>query len=306
MGPAFKNTFSWSVSRDNALGECPRKYWFNYYGHWGGWTKDTSKRTREIYVLKQLKNRATWVGQTVHDCIARTLQNVSRGVPVLGIDEILSITRNVMRQDFRHSRSQRYWQNPRTYCGLFEHEYDVEVSDEQWRDAAEDVSRCLRTFYESEHFARLDSTPPAAFLEIERFSAIYFEGVELRIKLDCATREDERIAIWDWKTGKKESDAGLSVQMGCYALYAQKTYAARLEDVITRRFDLNRGVLYEHTPTERSLEEILAYVRGSIADMLSLLEDEEENTADEERFRKVERREVCLKCNFLKVCRPNL
>lgn len=306
MGPSLKNTFSWSVSRDNVFRECPRKCWFNYYGHWGGWLQDAPRRTREIYVLKQLRNRATWVGQTVHDCIARTLQNVSRGVPVLGVDEILSITRNVMRQDYRHSRSKRYWQNPKSYCGFFEHEYDIEVSATQWRDAAEDVDHCLRTFYESEHFSKLRVTPPAAFLEVERFSAIYFEGVELRIKLDCATREGEHITIWDWKTGKKESDEGLSIQMGCYALYARKTYGTRLENVITRRFDLNRGVLYEHIPSEGSLDEILAYVRGSITDMLALLEDREENKAEEERFTKVERRDVCLKCNFLKVCRPNL
>ena len=306
MSPALKNTFSWSVSRDNVLRVCPRKYWFNYYGHWGGWLQDAPRRTREIYVLKQLKNRATWVGQTVHECIARTLQNISRGVPVLGVDEILSITRNVMRQDYRHSRSKRYWQNPRSYCGLFEHEYDVDVSDAQWRDAAENVDHCLRTFYESEHFAKLRATPPADFLEVERFSAIALEGVELRIKLDCATRESGRVAIWDWKTGKKESDEGLSIQMGCYALYARETYGVKLEDVVTRRFDLNRGVLYEHTPTERSLDEILAYVRGSVADMLALLEDQQDNTTEEEKFRKVERRDVCLKCNFLKVCRPNL
>lgn len=306
MGPAFKNTFSWSVSRDNVFRECPRKYWFNYYGHWGGWLREAQERVREIYVLKQLKNRATWVGQTVHDCIARTLQNISREVPILGVDEILSITRNIMRQDYRHSKSKRYWQNPKLYCGFFEHEYGIEVSDEQWREAAEDVDHCLNTFYQSEYFEKLHGTPPADFLEVERFSTIHLEGVELRIKLDCATRENERIVIWDWKTGKKESDTGLSIQMGCYALYARKTYAVKLEDVVTRRFDLYRGVLYEHAPTERSLDEILAYVRGSIADMVALLEDKEENRTEEERFAKVERRDVCLKCNFLKVCRPNL
>lgn len=288
------------------LRECPRKYYFNYYGHWGGWLQNAPTRTREIYVLKQLKNRAVWVGQTVHDCIARTLQNISRGVPVLPIDEILSITRNLMRQDFRHSKSGRYRENPRAYCGFFEHEYDVPVTDDQWRSAADDVDLCLRTFYESEHFEKLRRTPPADYLEVERFSSLHLDGVELRIKLDCATRDQGRIAVWDWKTGKKEADPGLSVQMGCYALYARETYGAPLADIVTRRFDLNRGVLQEQSLTEASLGEILAYIRGSIADMTALLEDAVENEADEERFAKVERRNVCLKCNFLKVCRPSL
>ena len=306
MTPTLENTFSWSVSRDGVLRECPRKYYFSYYGHWGGWLANAPERTREIYVLKQLKNRATWVGQTVHDCIARTLHNISRSMPVLPVDEILSITRNIMRQDWRHSRSGRYRENPRAYCGLFEHEYGIEVTDDEWRRVAEDVDLCLRTFYESEHYRELRDTPPSDYLEVEQFSSLDLDSTELRIKLDCATRAKDRVVVWDWKTGKKGADTGLSIQMGCYALYASATYGARLEDVVTRRFDLSRGVMHERTLTRPSLDEMLAYVRGSIADMLALLEDAAENRADEASFAKVERRGVCLKCNFLKVCNPNL
>ena len=158
----------------------------------------------------------------------------------------------------------------------------------------------------SEQFERLRHTPPADYLEIEQFSSLYLDGVDIRIKLDCATKENSRTVIWDWKTGKKEADTGLSIQMGCYALYARNTFRAKLDEIVTRRFDLNRGVVHEHTLTESSLGEILAYVRGSIADMRALLENEADNTVDEERFTKVEKRNVCLKCNFLKVCKPNI
>ncbi|UCG50384.1 MAG: PD-(D/E)XK nuclease family protein [Candidatus Latescibacterota bacterium] len=306
MNPTLKNTFSWSVSRDSVFRVCPRKYFFNYYGHWGGWLKDASPRTRQVYVLKQLKNRATWIGQIVHDCIARTLRNISRGVPVLGLDEILSITRNLMRQDYRHSTKKRYWQNPRGYCGLFEHEYDIEVTDAQWRNAAEDVDHCLKTFYQSEHYERFRRLPPAEFLEVEQFSSFYVDGFELKMKLDCAIREDENVVVWDWKTGKKESDTGLSLQMGCYALYAKDTFRVELDKILTRRFDLHRGILHEHSITQRSLDEMITYVRGSISDMVALLDNVEENTVREDRFTKVERPEVCLTCNFLRVCQPRL
>jgi len=53
----FKNEFSWSISRDRVFQTCPRQYYFNYYGYWGGWETDAPERTRQIYVLKQLKNR---------------------------------------------------------------------------------------------------------------------------------------------------------------------------------------------------------------------------------------------------------
>ena len=72
----LKNEFSWSKSRDAAFRECLRRYFFQYYGAWGGWYNDAEPRTRKLYVLKQLKNRAMWAGEKVHDCIERGLQNV--------------------------------------------------------------------------------------------------------------------------------------------------------------------------------------------------------------------------------------
>jgi hypothetical protein len=306
MSPTFKNTFSWSVSRDNVLQECPRKYYFNYYGHWGGWLRDAPRRVREIYVLKQLKHRPIWIGQVVHECIARTLQNISRGVPVLDIDEILSITRSLMRQDYRQSIRKSYWQNPKEYCGFFEHEYELDVPDEKWRSAAEDVDHCLKVFYGSEEYKKLSETPQGDYLEVEQFSSFFVDGVELRIKLDCANRENGKIVIWDWKTGKKESDTGLSLQMGCYAAYAKEKYRVGLDEILTRRFDLHRGAVHEHVVTASSLGEIMDYIRGSVADMMALLDDKEENKADEEKFAKVARRNVCGRCNFFKVCKPDL
>jgi hypothetical protein len=302
----LENTFSWSASRDDVFRECPRKYYFTYYGHWGGWQEDAPQRTRAIYILKQLKHRPTWVGQVVHACIARSLQNLSRGVPLLPIDEILQITLSGMRQEFRDSRSGRYRQNPKVYFGFFEHEYEVEVSDEQWKESADSINQCLRNFYQSDTFAALRKMDPKYYLEVEQFSSTYLDGIEIRIKLDCATREGSTIVVWDWKTGRREAEHGLTLQMGCYAHYARQKYRADPTQVETRRFDLYRNKVYTDTMKPRELEEKLDYIRGSIKDMRGLLEDPAKNTADEERFRKVERSEVCLKCNFFRVCKPNL
>jgi hypothetical protein len=306
MKKELQNTFSWSVSRDSTFKECPRKYYFSYYGYWHGWKKDAHQRTREIYVLKQLKTRAMWIGQTTHDCIARSLKNISRGVPILSVDEILRITRNLMRQDFRQSRGGSYWNNPKDFCGLFEHEYKVDVAKEEWREAADTVDRCLRTFYDSSTFAQLAALDAGAYLEVEELKPFTINETRTMIKLDCATREGDKIIVWDWKTGRRESDIGLSLQMACYGFYARQAYKTPLEKVITRRFDLYRNNVYEQTVNEPSLHEMLDYINGSVKDMLSLLADVARNVAEEERFQKVERPQVCLRCNFLKVCQPDI
>jgi len=306
MKKELKNTFSWSVSRDNLFRECPRRYFYNYYGFWGGWLEDAPKRTRDIYVLKQLKTRPIWVGQVVHNCIARSLQNLSRGVPLLSVEEIFKITRGGMRQDFRDSRSGRYRQSPKVFHGFFEHEYEVDVADGEWKESAALVDQCLMTFYESETFAALKNLDPNYFLEIEQFSSIYLDTSEIVMRLDCVTREGSTIAIWDWKTGRREAESGLSLQMGCYAHYAKKQFRADLSQIETRRFDLYRNKLHKDTVTAGVVNEILDYIQGSIKDMKGLLDDPEQNLANEERFQKIERSDICLKCNFFRVCKPDL
>jgi hypothetical protein len=293
------------VSRDGVFQECPRQYYFQYYGSWGGWEFDAPERARNLYILKQLKNRAMWAGQVVHDCIKRSLDNISRGISVLELEEILSITRDRMRQDFRSSRSGAYWDNPKTNCGLYEHEYEFDVPDEKWKETADHVDLCLRNFYNSDTYSELKSLPRDSFLEIEKFSKFDLDGDEVTIKLDCAARETDRIVIWDWKTGRTEQ-LGLSFQMACYAYYASNAYRVPVKHVVTRRFELLQNEIYEESIGEASLDELLGYIRGSIKDMKSLLDDPQRNVAREEKFAKVERREACYRCNFLKVCKPNL
>ncbi|NIM18910.1 MAG: DUF2800 domain-containing protein [Candidatus Latescibacteria bacterium] len=305
MKKSLQNTFSWSVSRDRIFRECPRQYYFNYYGHWGGWEVGAPERTRRIYVLKQLKNRATWVGEVVHDCIARTLNNLSRGIPILRLDDILTITRDRMRQDFRSSRAKRYWDRPKTNCGLFEHEYDLDVSDSEWKASAEHAEQCLRTFYSSSHYEMFRQMDRSKYLEIEKFSSFLLDGIEIKIKLDCAHKENGTIIIWDWKTGKTENE-GDALQMACYAFYAMQNYGADLSNITTRLYNLYRDKVHSRSINKPSLEELLTYIRGSIEDMRALLADPQLNEAEEDHFAKVELPRICLKCNYLGACKPSL
>jgi PD-(D/E)XK nuclease superfamily len=306
MREPLRNTFQWSVSRDRSFLTCPRQYWFNHYGFWGGWEWEADARTREIYVLKQLKTRPVWVGEVVHSCIRRSLENLSRRIPLLPTDEILRITRDQMRSDFRQSRDGLYHDNPKSACGLFEHEYRVPVTDAEWLESAEQVDQCLRNFYASGAFAQLQRTAAEDFLEIETFSRLDIDGIPVTVKLDCATRESDHVVVWDWKTGRREIPES-PLQLACYAFYVHQAYKVPIHAVRQRRVDLMGGGEYRETVIgERHLDELLTYIRGSMADMMALLDDPGTNRASEERFVKVARRDVCSRCSFVKVCKPDL
>jgi hypothetical protein len=305
MGDVFRNEFSWSVSRDRLFQECARKYYFKYYGYWGGWEPDAPERVRETYILKQLCHRSTWIGQVVHDCIKRSLENLSRGIPVLDYDEIVRITRDRMRRDFRSSRGGHYRSNPKHACGLFEHEYKLDVPDEKWRQAWEQAERCLQTFYHSDVYQQLGALPVEDFLEIERLSTFDLDHNRVTIRLDCVTRERDGVIVWDWKTGRSESrDARF--QLACYAFYAASAYGVPIHRIKQRRFELYHNELHEDQIAEGELSNVLSYIRGSIADMKAVLDDPERNLASEPCFSKVNHRETCYRCEFLRVCEPDL
>ena len=295
------NEFSWSKSRNEVFQTCPRQYYFNYYAYWGGWNKHAPKRIRQIYTLKKLKNRYMWAGEKVHDCIKHTLNNLQRDISVLDVDEIVSITIKQMREDFRSSRKKRYLEYPKT-CALFEHEYDLQLADEQWKKTADDVEKCLRNFYNSEIFSTLKKIPLQNWLEVEDFSFFYLDGRKIWAVIDCSFRTDDGITIVDWKTGRGTT-RDVSLQLSCYAMYGMEKWKIEPDRIKLIEYNLLADQGAEFTVTEEEIANTKTYIRGSIADMESLLVDVQNNVPKEEKlFRKIEEDRIRDRCNFLKVC----
>ena len=301
----LKNEFSWSKTRDEVFKTCPRQYWFAYYGYWNGWLDKVQERTRQIYILKNLKNRQMWAGEKVHECIQRSLNNIRRGIKVLSIDEIVSITLDQMRGEFRSSRAKNYLKNPKS-CALFEHEYGIEMTDDQWKEVAGNVEVCLRNFYASDIYYGLKSHPKKDWLEVEEFSSFLLDDIKINLAIDCAIKEGDDIIIYDWKTGKSMPE-DLSVQLCCYALYAMEKWHISPQSLRIIEYNLSFNKATEFSVTQGEAENIKGYIMGSIKDMQSLLTDVSNNIPfEEEKFTKVEDERVSLRCNFREVCKPSL
>lgn len=297
----IRNEFSWSKSRDEIFQTCPRQYYYNYYAYWGGWEKSAPELTRQIYILKNLTNRFMWVGQKVHDCIKHSLKNLQRGISLLDLDDIVSITIDQMREEFRSSRDRRYIMHPKT-CALFEHEYDQSLPDTEWKDAANKVEKCLRNFYGSEIFARLKELNQDDWLEVEDFSFFHLDGAKVWAVIDCSFRTEDGVTIIDWKTGRASS-SDVSLQLSCYAMYGKEKWVINPEKIKLAEYYLLSNQMSEYFITEKEIENTKSYIRGSIADMESLLADVENNVPKEERyFKKIEDNRIRERCNFKKVC----
>jgi hypothetical protein len=297
------NEFSWSRSRDNTFQECRRKYFYQYYGAWGGWDPAAPAEVRRLYMLKQLSSRQQWAGRIVHDAIELALHVMreGRGVPP---EPFIADVIERMRAEWRSSKAARYHDNPKTPA-LFEHEYRVEVRPETWKALSHNVATCLRHFFGLPLLKTIRAAAPEHW-SIEHWSKMFqFEGTAVWAAPDFGFwTEDGRLALVDWKTGGSHG-GGASFQLGCYALYAHEVLGVPPARTELIEVNLRQPTVTAHRWDDERLDAVRGQLRLSIRAMKAYLADPVANVALIDGFERTEELRICRWCNFRAVCRPD-
>jgi len=298
------NDFSWSKSRDGVFQECRRKYFYQYYGSWGGWDAGATEEVRRLYILKQLASRQMWAGRVVHDAIEMVLHAFRDG-RTLPVDGFIRDVVERMRAEWRSSRDGRYRDTPKT-CALFEHEYALEIRPEAWQALKGNVVTCLRNFFSLPLLAQIRATSPEHW-SIEHWSRSFaFEGTPVWIAPDFGFWSgQDRLVLVDWKTGGADPGA-TAFQLGCYALYASEVLGVPPARVDLVGANLREPEITEHRWDDGRLEAIREQLRLSIRSMKAYLSDPGANVAVIADFERTEELRICRWCNFRAVCRPEL
>jgi hypothetical protein len=297
------NEFSWSRTRDNVFQDCRRRYFFQYYGAWGGWDAEADPRTRQLYVLKQLGTRQMWAGRLVHEAIERALLAMRDGY-ALSESSLIESTVRQMREEWKGSRRGVYRETPKR-TGLFEHEYGVPVRDAEWQAIRDNVVRCLRSFHRLPLLAEVKATPTERWIFIEDIGAFEFEGTRVFAAPDFGYWSTaDRLQLVDWKTGGNGGDA--SLQLGGYALYALEVLGVDPARVDLLEVNLREGKVTPHPWDAQSLDRVREHIRLSTRAMRAYLREPEKNLAQEGDFERAEDLRICRWCNFRAVCRPEL
>jgi hypothetical protein len=302
--PDLANTLSWSRSRDSTFQECRRKYYYQYYGAWGGWEADAPEAVRRLYVLKQLASRHQWVGRIVHEAVEMALKAMAHGRD-LPREPFIGDVVERMRQDWRDSRAGRYRDNPKL-TALFEHEYGLEVKPEEWQALRRHVVGCLRTFYGLSLLADVRRTPLEHWLIEYSSKGFEFEGTPVWIAPDFGFwRDGDELVLVDWKTGGSNPES-TAFQLGCYALYAREVLGRRPDQVALLEVNLREGTARDVRWGEAQLAAVRERIRLSIRSMKAYLRDSDANLAVMDDFERTEELRICRHCNFKAVCRPEL
>ncbi len=302
----LQNEFSWSKSRHEKLVECPRAYFYTYYGSWGGWEAAHGTPVRELYVLKKLSSRWQWAGSVVHGALKQMLNAARATGNFWPVEKLLDRTHQKARAEWASSREKTYWREASRIVGLVEHEYGEPVAGADWKRLFESVVEGgLRAFHSSATLEAIRSTPRERWLTVDELDAWVFEGTKIWVAVDFAYRDaDGRVQVLDWKTGKER---GVDhTQVGIYSLYAQRKWQVPADGVVG-------GLVYLVGPSgvaervsvaadEAALAACQGEMRASIAAMKSALADPARNVAVEAAFPCRDEREACRRCAFRRPC----
>ena len=298
MAP-FENTFSWSFSRSRTFADCPRKYWYHYYGSWGGWDYNAPEQPRELYRLKNITGLHLIAGDVVHRAIERDLQDWARGHEP-DAEKTVAWCKSEMQRGFKESQGEMWRESPKKYVRLFEHEYGPAPSRETLQKIGTKVGTCVRNFFNSRSFALIREIDPDDWLPMETLDSFNFEGTKVYAVPDFAARHDGCVLILDWKTGRP--DKRNQDQVVLYALFAAAKWDADPDAVRGAPvYLLAGGDFTPKTVTAEDRDRVAAFMRTSIASMKARLDDPDKNDAREAKFEPTPGF-ACRSCNYRGVC----
>jgi hypothetical protein len=217
--------FAWSQSRRRVFQECPRKYYWQYYGHWKGWEADADEQRRLAYRLGKMQSLHIVVGAIVHGFAARTILDVRGGKRQPAPGELLDEGRQELNQAWVDSQKKAAWEaSPKWRTMLHEFYYGTGPSQRTVESIREKLSSCIEHFLACESYRAAIAAPFVEVREVDVPMASFdLDGFKVYGQPDLVYRTGDGVYhIVDWKTGREE-DLHLD-QLRVYALYIRSKW----------------------------------------------------------------------------------
>lgn len=302
--------FSWSHSRDRALMECTRAYYWRYYGSHNGWQPDAPERANLSYALKQLTTFPMLVGTAVHECARQCALATRQGAARPPFESMLaSVSTTLNRAVIGSHHRTRFLRDPKSIVMLRDAWYSGRADASGLAPALTKARVCLRALERAVVWEELGQCRPEWVTVPDGPEAFVHEGWSVYAAPDLVYRPDgRRVVILDWKTG---DDSDVELQIPLYALYCRAVLGLpfRDDEWFGRVVNLSTGEDYTWEITRIDLMRTVERVRQSVGAMHALLADIDTNQPRAiEAFpvAEPERRRSCQYCPFFSLCESEL
>ncbi len=314
---------TWSISRDQTLQTCERRYYFQYLAPARVNSRDEIQR--EIALLKKLKSIPMWQGELFHSLVAEYLQNARRRTPYRPL-ALLEKVKARIKREWEASANTLIRPNTRSVDNsdsvtLFEHEYGelpagidyIEVTHRveelfwrfvAWADDKElvqSVQQAKNVWIEPQMFG-----PQAPGFEID--------SVKVLIKVDLALLSfNGQFEIFDWKTGTPPSYpvgamSQAEFQVAVYQLWPHLAFHHPIDAIQAHLVYVGADPVSQQTfgIDQNALAYTLSLVRRSIAHILSYDSGYQNAELSIDDFDFAAISGACEKCSFKRLCQRTL
>ncbi len=293
---------TWSYSRRETLEQCPRKYYYEYFGA----TSRKAASEPEKATLRQLKalqNRYERAGFLLHLAIATYFRRAQAGTPLTG-DQLVDWIQSVFHHDIDYSASDPDGLSPLQgkYPPVLLREYHYRQIDAEKLlvDTEQRLISAVRTFISASLFDdfRQNGIQPGALVE----QHLRLQGLPCKVngRLDLAYQEDGQVTIVDWKLGERDGTGDESLQLAAYGLWAVDHFQIDHRAARVCKAYLGSEQVEDFPVTERVLAMARARIVQDAERMSSLHLYGEQSIA--EAFTPCAQPSVCGLCPFQRVC----
>ncbi len=273
-----------------------------------------------------------WKGNTVHDAIAFLLKLRLQNKEI-NFGKFKQVVVERLRNQFRESRSKQFRNDPKNKFGLLEHEYGGTIEDETWRSNRNDIIESINNFQDSDFWELANSlkfedclalegdlnnpeniwtsinTDLTTFLHLPYEPSVdyfFIDDLKVWVKLDFGYRkEDGNVRIVDWKSSQSEKEPD-PMQLNVYGYYASEEWEIPEEKIQLTVYNVARQEQFDRGFSRQLKHQAHEQILESAGEMKTFLTNPQENKADEEDFPKITRDNICRRCRYRRVCKPEL
>ena len=292
---------SWSPSKIGTLKQCPRRFYYQYYGSKQSKAKFDDNKERLQY-LAGLSNKSLVAGEIIHNVIAVYFRKAKQK-DVWATDRLISFALSMLRRSIQYSKDERAGiHNVVPYPpSILKEIYYVATNDQElFEEIAERLKISLKNFSESDLFAHLRQNGKREDSIIEG-KCIYTlpDNIKINGVIDIAFQDAENFWIADWKTGKYDQEE-TSLQLLSYALWATLQKGIPNQSVSIQKAYLLDNKL---EPLVYSDEQLTRAKVRIIQDVEILRELHDFGIeGNYQAFTKCQQQRVCNLCPFQEVC----
>lgn len=294
--------FSWSMSRQKLLEQCPRAYFYRYYLGHNGWLDDAPAESREAYRLGKLTGFDALLGQEI-DVRARELEACAReGSPPPSIDDMERRTRDALNAVWKSSKQNRQaFESRPSKVTMLRAMYLGQNASSEVARVNERLRVCLENLATREHWSLMAESGSEGKVDIPDFASFVIDQTKVFAIPDLVYIHDKTLHVIDWKSGRREDRYETQVLLSTFWAW----------DSVSRPADMKVAGHLEYLLDGASVpvplpDDLEAAVRDVVSDgvgeMRRLLRDPQVNAPVDIGAFERRRSGLCATCNFKQPC----